>query len=420
MRVMVLGQNGREHALAWKLAQSPNITKLYIAPGNPGTAQVGENVPCNVLNPTEVAELTKRFGIDLLIVGPEAPLERGVADEVRNLNPRCAIFGPTRAGARLEWSKAYSKGFMRKYGIPTADYSAFTDANEALVHLSHCKLPVVIKADGLAAGKGVVIAFTREQALAAPKELPQGHFLVIEEFLLGREVSIFALTDGTRHIILEAAEDHKQLLDGDHGPNTGGMGAYSPVDYLDEELILAAHSITEKTLKGLREEGADYRGVIYLGLMLTAQGVKVLEYNSRFGDPECQVLMLRMESDLLAYLYGAAQGVLPHEPIKWSKDYAALVVACGGDYPEASSRGQPIEGLEKAAQNGRLVFHAGTALQEGALVTNGGRILNVASRGETLEQALKSVYEGCREIHFERMHFRQDIGRRRGVGLWSL
>ncbi len=414
MRVLVLGNNAREHALAWKIAQSENLQKLYCAPGNPGTAEIAENLPCDIQNPDQVVELTLRYAIDLLVIGPEAPLAAGVADRVREQNPSCAVFGPSKAAARLEWSKAYAKSFMNRYSIPTAEHRTFDQPLQALAYLSSCQLPVVIKADGLAAGKGVIIAFTREEAEAAVSRLPASQSLVVEEYLIGREVSIFALTDGERYYLLEAAEDHKQLLDGDRGPNTGGMGAYSPVSYLTEELCEDVSHIVEQTLHGLRSEGAVYRGVIYLGLMLTPQGVKVLEYNARFGDPECQVLMCRLAGDVLPYLDGAARGQLPPAPPTWSKQAVALIVACGAEYPEKGSKHVPIFGLGRIKHQECVIFHAGTSLEDGQLVTSGGRILNVVGIGKDLPEALQHAYGGMESISFAGMHFRRDIGRRRG------
>lgn len=414
MRILVLGKNGREHALAWKISQSPLVTELYCSPGNPGTAQIASNVACNIINPSAVVALTKELNIDLLVIGPEDPLAAGVADAVKQHNPSCAVFGPSCAGARLEWSKAYSKGFMKKYGIPTAEYHTFTDRAAAVTYLRDCPLPIVVKADGLAAGKGVVIAYTHAQAVSAVAHLPAEQSLVVEEFLVGREVSVFAITDGESYHVLEAAEDHKQLNDGDTGPNTGGMGAYSPVDYLTPELTLAVKQILDRTLHGLKYENAEYRGVLYLGLMVKESDVKLLEYNARFGDPECQVLMSRLDSDIVPYLLGAATGQLPLAPLVWSTDAVALVVACGGEYPAQGSQGVTIRGLEQAQARGCTVFHAGTALVADQLVTNGGRILNVAGKRPKLAEALRLTYQGMKEVSFTGMHYRTDIGQRKG------
>jgi len=413
MRVLVLGKNGREHALAWKIAQSPLVTKVYCAPGNPGTANIAENISCDILNPQAVVALTYELKIDLLVIGPEDPLAAGVADTVRSSNPSCAVFGPNRDGARLEWSKAYSKAFMQKYGIPTAEYMTFVNRPEAQKYLETCRLPIVIKADGLAAGKGVIIAHTREDALQAVMQLPQQQSLVIEEYLVGSEVSVFAITDGDGYHILESAEDHKQLFDGDMGPNTGGMGAYSPVKHMNPELNLAVKQILDNTMRGLKQEGIDYRGVLFLGLMLTSEGPKVLEYNARFGDPECQVLMSRLSSDVVPYLFGAAKGKLPEALPEWSSDHVALIVACGGEYPAQSSKGQVISGIEEAESMGCTVFHAGTAIQDNLLVTNGGRILNVVAKHTSLAGTLELAYKGIAKVSFAGMHYRKDIGQRR-------
>mgnify|MGYP004702937211 CR=1 FL=1 len=414
MRILVLGKNGREHALAWKISQSPLVTKLYCSPGNPGTAQVAENIACDITNPLAVLALTKELEIDLLVIGPEDPLAAGVADAVKQHNPSCAVFGPSCAGARLEWSKAYSKGFMKKYGIPTAEYHTFTDRATAVTYLRDCPLPIVVKADGLAAGKGVIIAYTRDEAVSAIASLPVEQSLVVEEYLVGREVSVFAITDSDHYQVLEAAEDHKQLHDGDSGPNTGGMGAYSPVDYLTPELTQAVKKILDLTLHGLKEEKAEYRGLLYLGLMVMTSDVKLLEYNARFGDPECQVLMSRLDSDLVPYLLGAATGQLPLAPLVWSRDAVALVVACGGEYPVQGSQGVAISGLEQAQALGCTVFHAGTALVAGQLVTHGGRIINIVGKRPKLDEALRLAYQGMKEVSFTGMHYRTDIGQRKG------
>lgn len=414
MRILVLGKNGREHSLVWKISQSSLVTELFCSPGNPGTAQIAANVPCDITDPHAVVALTKELNIDLLVIGPEGPLAAGVADAVKQHNLLCAVFGPSCAGARLEWSKAYSKGFMKKYGIPTAEYQTFTDRVAAVTYLSDCPLPIVVKADGLAAGKGVVIAYTHEEAVAAVAHLPAEQSLVVEEFIVGREVSVFAITDGSRYHVLEAAEDHKQLYDGDSGPNTGGMGAYSPVDYLTPELTQAVKKILDLTLHGLKEEKAEYRGLLYLGLMVMGSDVKLLEYNARFGDPECQVLMSRLDSDLVPYLLGAATGQLPLAPLVWSRDAVALVVACGGEYPAQESQGVAISGLEQAQVRGCTVFHAGTALIAGQLVTYGGRILNIVGKRPKLDEALRLAYQGMKEVSFTGMHYRTDIGQRKG------
>jgi len=413
MRVLLLGSGAREHALAWKISASPLLGALYTAPGNPGTALLGENVACDILDPDAVTALARRLAIDLLLIGGEAPLAAGVADAVRNNYPSCLVFGPGKAGARLEWSKAYAKTFMQKYHLPTAEYQCFDTAAKAGAYLATAPLPIVVKADGLAGGKGVIIAHTRQEALAAPSLLPTTGKIIVEEFLAGREASVFVLTDGQRHQVLPATEDHKQLLDGDAGPNTGGMGAYSPLPHLNDRLQAEIEAIARHTLVGLTAEGVDYRGVIFLGLMLTAKGVNLLEFNARFGDPECQVLMAKLTSDILPYLYHAARGELELPSLRWSPDHVALVVACGADYPQSPSRGLPITGIEAAEREGAVVFHAGTALQAGRLVTDGGRILNVLGRGETLALALEQAYNGLRHISFPGMHYRRDIGRRR-------
>lgn len=415
MRVLLLGSGAREHALAWKIAASPLLTALYTAPGNPGTALHGENIACDTCDPAAVTALARGLEVDLVVIGGEAPLAAGVADALRQGYPTCAVFGPGKQGAQLEWSKAYAKAFMHKYDLPTADYRCFATAAATRGYLATSPLPIVVKADGLAQGKGVVIAKTREQALAAPDALPAGGQVVVEEYLVGREASVFVLTDGKRCHLLPPTEDHKQLYAGDEGPNTGGMGAYAPVSYWSAKLQAETEAIARRTLAGLMAEGIDYRGIIFLGLMVTASGVKLLEFNSRFGDPECQVLMAKLADDVLPYLYGAARGELPITAPKWSQEHVALVVACGAEYPAAPSRGLPITGIEAARVAGCLVFHAGTAQTGEVLVTNGGRILNVVGRGETLALALAKTYNGIKSISFPGMHYRHDIGKRKEV-----
>ncbi|MBS4055489.1 MAG: phosphoribosylamine--glycine ligase [Thermaerobacter sp.] len=410
MRVLVLGHGGREHALAWKIAASPLCTKLYIAPGNPGTADLGENVACDICDTSAVVSLVRDLAIELLVIGPEAPLASGVADAVRYEVPSCFVFGPTKAGARLEWSKAYAKTFMNKYGVPTAGHHTFSSPKDAAFHLENCALPVVVKADGLAAGKGVIIAKTRAQAVAAVGMLPLGQTVVVEEFLVGREASVLVITDGRRCHLLPPVRDYKALLENNLGPNTGGMGAYAPLSDLTARDLSEIKALAERTLAGLVDEGLDYRGIIYLGLMLTEEGVKVLEYNARFGDPECQLLMALLESDLLYYLYHAARGELPIEPPTCSEDCACLVVACGGDYPYSPSQGEVITGLAEAVAAGHLVFQAGTAEAEGHLVANGGRILNVVGRHQEMSRACQEAYQALNYLKFAGMRFRGDIG----------
>jgi len=410
MRVLIIGSGGREHALAWKISASPLCTKLFIAPGNPGTAAYGENVVCDICDPAAVVSLVQSLSIELLVIGPEAALARGVADAVRAEVPSCDVFGPTKAGARLEWSKAYAKTFMNKYGIPTARHYTFAAPKEAARHLADCALPVVVKADGLAAGKGVIIAKTRAQAMSAVDSLPEEQAIVVEEFLEGSEASVLLMTDGWRYHLLPPVRDYKALLENNVGPNTGGMGAIVPLSDLTARDLGEIEAIAERTIFGLVSEKLDYRGIIYLGLMVTAAGVKVLEYNARFGDPECQVLMSLWQSDLLYYLAQAAKGELPSTPPAWSDACVCLVVACGGDYPYSPSRGEEITGLREAVAAGHLVFQAGTAEKEGKLVTNGGRVLNVLGQHQEMAMAQRAAYRGLTYLNFAGMRFRKDIG----------
>ena len=410
MRVLIIGSGGREHALAWKISASPLCTKLFVAPGNPGTAAYGENVACDICDPAAVARLVQSLCIELLVIGPEAALASGVADAVRAEVPSCYVFGPTKAGARLEWSKAYAKNFMNKYGIPTAGHYTFAAPKEAARHLADCALPVVVKADGLAAGKGVIIAKTRREAVGAADSLPAGQAVVVEEFLEGREASVLLMTDGRRYHLMPPVRDYKALLENNLGPNTGGMGAYAPLPDLTVRDVSDIKTIAERTTFGVVSEKLDYRGIIYLGLMVTAEGVKVLEYNARFGDPECQVLMSLWQSDLLYYLAQAAKGELPSTPPAWSDNCACLVVACSGDYPYSPSRGEEITGIREAAAAGHLVFQAGAAESDGRLVTNGGRVLNVLGLQPEMAMARGEAYRGLTYLNFAGMRFRKDIG----------
>ena len=410
-----MGSGGREHALAWKLAQSRLLTdggKLYAAPGNPGVAQSAEPVALDVTDHAAVASFCAQANIGLVVVGPEVPLVAGLADDLRAAG--VAVFGPSKAAAQLEGSKGFTKDLCERAGIPTAGYVRTASLADATAALDRFDPPFVLKADGLAAGKGVVIAETRaeaDEALAAMFE-DAGAEVVIEEFMRGEEVSFFALTDGATIVPFGSAQDHKRVGDGDTGPNTGGMGAYSPAPVLTPELRGEAMSrILVPTAQALAEAGTPYSGVLYAGLMLTDEGVKLVEYNCRFGDPECQVLMMRLESDVGEFLLACAESRLAAmEPAKFSPDTALTVVMAANGYPATPERGGAIGGVEAAEAGGAKVFHAGTTLDAGRLVANGGRVLNVTARGHNAAEAQRNAYRAVDAIDFPTGFCRRDIG----------
>ena len=416
----MLGSGGREHALAWKLAQSRFIETdggtLYAAPGNPGIAQCAELVELDVRDHGAVCDFCEAKGVDFVVVGPEAPLVDGLADSLRGAG--IAVFGPSKAAAQLEGSKGFTKDLCARAGIPTAGYVRTSSLDEASAALDRFDAPYVLKADGLAAGKGVVIAETRAEAEAALAEMFGGQFgeagaeVVVEEFMTGEEASFFALTDGAIIMAFGSAQDHKRVGEGDTGPNTGGMGAYSPAPILTPQLRGEAIArIVGPTVRALAEEGTPYVGVLYAGLMLTGEGPKLVEYNCRFGDPECQVLMMRLESDLGEYLYAAATGSLGSlPPPKFSRQTAMTVVMAAKGYPGTPEKGGAISGIEAAEALGAKVFHAGTAEKDGKLVANGGRVLNVTALGETVAEAQRKAYAAVDAIDFPSGFCRRDIG----------
>ena len=413
MNVLLIGSGGREHALAWKLAASPLLGKLYAAPGNPGIARHAECVALDVRDHEAVVDFCRDNGVDLVVVGPEAPLVAGIADDL--IAADIPVFGPTAAAARLEGSKGFTKDLCARYGIPTAAYARFADARYAKDYVRSAGAPIVVKADGLAAGKGVTIATSEEEALAAIDACFSGQFgegaeVVIEEFLEGEEASFFCLCDGKTALPFGTAQDHKRVGEGDTGPNTGGMGAYSPAPVMSDEMIeRTMREIIMPTLKGMEERGSPFIGVLYAGLMITKEGPKLIEYNVRFGDPECQVLMPRLKDDLLALMKGAVDGQLAHMSARWRDEAALTVVMAAEGYPGTPQKGSPIRGLEAAEAEGADVFHAGTALQDGGIVTSGGRVLGVVGRGRDIEEARNRAYEACSLIRFEGMHYRKDI-----------
>ncbi|WP_298290926.1 phosphoribosylamine--glycine ligase [Novosphingobium sp.] len=417
MNILLLGSGGREHALSWKLAQSPLAGKLYAAPGNPGIADHAQIVALDLTDHAAVVMFCETQRIGLIVVGPEAPLVDGLTDSLRGAG--FSVFGPSRAAAQLEGSKGFTKDLCARANIPTAGYVRAKSLDAARAALADFGAPVVIKADGLAAGKGVVVAMTMAEAQAAVDDMFDGAFgsagaeVVIEEFLTGEEASFFALTDGATIVSFGSAQDHKRVGDGDTGPNTGGMGAYSPARVLTPELeALAIAQIVAPTVKAMADEGMPYSGVLYAGLMLTEQGPKLIEYNARFGDPECQVLMMRLESDLVELLLACADNKLASiQPPRFSADVAMTVVMAAQGYPGTPKKGGRIDGIPAAEAHGAKVFHAGTALSgDGVLSANGGRVLNVTAREASVKAARDAAYAAVDAIRFPEGFCRRDIG----------
>lgn len=415
MKVLVVGAGGREHALVWKLQQSPRVTKIYCAPGNAGIAQAAECLNIKADDVDGLLAFAREKGIDLTVVGPEAPLMKGIVDKFQAAGLK--IFGPSRRAAEIEGSKALAKELMEKYQIPTAGYAAFTDAPAANAYIREHGAPCVVKADGLAAGKGVIVALDEATALSAVETIMQdrafgaaGDKVVIEEFLEGEEVSILAFTDGEVVVPMVSAQDHKRAYDGDEGPNTGGMGAYSPAPVYTSALAeQVMREILLPTIQGLAAEGRTYRGVIYAGLMVTKSGPKVLEYNARFGDPETQAVLARLDTDLVDIIDAILTGRLARQEIRWKDEPAVCVVLASGGYPGDYEQGKPIAGLAEANRMA-VVFHAGTKLAEAGVVTAGGRVLGVTALGPDIAGAIANVYEAVKQISFPGMHYRKDIG----------
>lgn len=425
--ILLLGSGGREHALAKKLAESPRCGTLYIAPGNGGTLQEGVNVALAEDDPEAVAAFAREEGIGLVVIGPEAPLVAGVADAVRAAGIAC--FGPGAEGAQMEGSKRFSKELMERAGIPTAAYGSFTDEGAALAYVREQGAPLVVKADGLAAGKGVVVATEQEQAEEAVRECFAGAFgdagstVVIEECLTGPECSLLAFTDGKTVRPMATAQDHKRALEGDRGPNTGGMGVYSPVPIVTDEELAVMKRVMVDTVAELAAEGIDYRGCLYGGFMLTPEGPKVLEFNARFGDPETQVILPRLKNDLVDVMLACAEQRLEEVELSWRDEWAVAVVLTSAGYPGSYEKGKVITGVEDAdALDGVTVYHAGTAVTDaGELVTSGGRVLAVTALGDTFEAARDLAYAACEKIDFEGKTLRHDIGLKalRGREAWS-
>ena len=420
MNILVVGSGGREHAIALAVKKSPLCENLICAPGNPGMANLGRCVPVDVADPKALADLAEVEKVDLAIIGPEIPLVAGVVDEFRARGLRA--FGPAAAAAALEGSKAFSKNFMKKYSIPTAAFETFTDLASAKKFLAEHPAPIVVKASGLAAGKGAVVCLTDKEANDAVEEMlgdkavfgESGKTVVIEEFMEGEEASLFAVCDGKDYVLLSSAQDHKRVFDGDKGPNTGGMGAYTPAPVVTPEILSAVKSqIIEPTLKGMAAEGSPYTGVLYVGIMVTKNGPKVVEYNCRLGDPECQVVLPVYDGDLLALFDAAEKGELRNFDAPASpKMSAAIVVMASAGYPGSYEKGKEIFGIEDAEATGAMVVHAGTKMADGKLLTNGGRVLGVVGTGKDLQAALDKAYEACGKIRFEGAFYRKDIGQK--------
>ncbi len=419
MKVLVLGSGGREHAIVWKLRQSPRIKKLYCAPGNGGIAADAECMAADLNSVDSLVQLANKLNPDLTVVGPELPLTLGVVDEFQRRG--WPIFGPTRAAARLESSKSFAKEFMQRHRIPTAKYSVCTTKAEVQEALRLFHAPIVVKADGLAGGKGVVIAASKEEAQRTAEEMLAGKMVgeagsrvVLEECLAGEELSFLVISDGERVVPLVAAQDHKRVFDDDQGPNTGGMGAYSTDQIVDAQMRdwLITH-IARPVITGMRAEGAEYKGILYCGIMMTARGPMVLEFNCRFGDPETQPIMMRMESDLLEAIEASIQGRVSDGDFRWSPEPAVCVVMASGGYPGGFEAGKPIAGIEDADRMyGVKVFHAGTSRRDSTYYTSGGRVLGVTARGKDLPDAVERAYDAVMKIRFDGMHYRKDIAAR--------
>jgi len=416
MKVLVIGSGGREHTLIWKINQSPKVSQIYCAPGNAGISQLAQCININADNIAELVNFANKEKIDLTVVGPELPLSKGIVNEFNRWGLK--IFGPSQEAAEIESSKVFSKYLMKKYNIPTANYEVFQNSEEALDYIKQQTFPLVIKADGLAAGKGVFIVKNLDQAgdaldiLMEEKKFGEaGRQIVVEEFLEGEEVSILAFCDGEAVVPMISSQDHKKIFDNDQGPNTGGMGAYSPVPFYTTEIKeKVCREILKPTVKGLRNEGKEYKGVLYAGLILTKEGPKVLEFNARFGDPETQVVLPGLKTDLLDILNAVIEGTLHKINIEWEDNAAVCVVVASGGYPGKYQKDKIISGLERLKKMEDVIaFHAGTKFQDGKIVTSGGRILGITAWGDTISKAKEKAYEGIEKIYFKDMYYRKDI-----------
>jgi len=419
MKILVIGSGGREHALVWKINQSPKVSKIYCAPGNAGISQLAQCIDIGPDKITALADFAQDKKIDLTVVGPELSLSMGIVDEFTKRGLK--IFGPTKMATEIESSKVFSKYMMKKYLIPTADYSTFTDTKEALAYIKKKPFPLVLKADGLAAGKGVFIVRDADEAKAALDSLMNekifgdaGLQVIVEDYLEGEEVSVLAFSDGETVIPMVSSQDHKKIFDDDLGPNTGGMGAYTPVPFYDKH---AENEVLEGILKpiisGLKKEGREYKGVIYAGLVFTKEGIKVLEFNARFGDPETQVLLPGLETDIVEIFMAVIEGQLAKIELKWNNNAVVCVVAASGGYPAKYQKGKRISGLEKLEnKNDSYIFHAGTKFQEEEITTSGGRVLGMTAWAENIKEAKRMAYEGMEKICFEDMYYRKDIAQK--------
>lgn len=419
MKVLVVGGGGREHTIVWKLAQSPKITKLYCAPGNGGISGIAECVPIKATDLDGIVTFSKENKVDMVVVAPDDPLAAGLVDKLMEAGIRA--FGPVKAAAIIEGSKAFSKDLMKKYNIPTAGYMVFDNCSEALQYLDTSSAPIVVKADGLALGKGVIIAQTIQEAKDAVNGMMKdkvfgdaGSRIVIEEYIQGPEVSILAFTDGNTIVPMVSSQDHKRAFDNDQGPNTGGMGTFSPSPLYDKKLAdYCMKEVFMPTVEAMNKEGRKFKGVLYFGLMITKDGPKVLEYNARFGDPETQVVLPRLKTDLLEIFEAIIDEKLSEINIEWDDNSAVCVIAASGGYPGKYATGIEINGIDKAEENNEtIVFHAGTSCKDGKYYTAGGRVLGVTAVESTMDKAIQKAYAGIAKIQFEGMHYRKDIGRK--------
>ena len=416
MKVAVIGGGGREHTLAWKLAQSPSVDKLYAIPGSAAMSEVAQCVDIALSDLDAITDYAKKEGIDMLVVGPEVPLTEGLADLAQSKG--LAVFGPNKAAAQMEGSKVFAKNLMKKYHVPTAAYASFTDGDAAKAYIKEQGVPIVVKADGLAAGKGVVVAQTEAEAIEAVNAMMEDHIfgasggrIVIEECMVGEEASLLAFVDGKTIVPMISAQDHKRIFDNDEGPNTGGMGAYAPAPVVTPEI---RKEVEEKILKpvvdGLKQEGITYQGCLYAGLMITADGPKVVEFNCRFGDPETQAVLPLLDGDLAQIMYACAKGTLTADMVHWKDDAACCVIMASAGYPASSHKGDVISGLDAVDKEDVMVFHSGTAKKDGQYVTNGGRVLGVTAVAPDLKSAIEKAYDNVKRIHFDGQQVRSDIG----------
>ena len=419
MKILVVGGGGREHTLVWKISQSPLAEKIFCAPGNAGIASLAECVDIDATNINKLLKFAKKEKIDLTVVGPEAPLVDGIVEKFKKNDLK--IFGPSADAALLEGSKGFAKKFMGRFGIPTGTFQIFSEADEAIEFIRDMGAPIVVKADGLAAGKGVTVAFDEESAIKAVNDCitkgafgQAGHRIVLEEYLEGEEATVLAFTDGEKFITMPSSQDHKAIYDNDRGPNTGGMGAYSPAPVVTDEVLKQVEDeIIRPTIQGLREEDCEYRGVLYCGLMITDSGPKVIEYNVRFGDPEAQAVIPRIKSDIVPILLACAEGDLGDVQAEWAEEAAVCVVIASGGYPGKYEKGKPISGLDKAAKiPGAVVFHAGTATNGEDIVTNGGRVLGATALAKGIPAAIEIAYKCADAIKFAGKYCRTDIGKK--------